>query len=370
MVSVKDKGGAFAALLKRLGKFGAISIAVLVGLVIFYGSCTTRVEPNEFGVEQVRLGSDTGIRDEAYGPGIYVMPAGSTMHMFPREIHVLEAVTDRTGRTRLRSGRSASSLDEYIASRDRLLGPATHRTIGPLNIQTSDGYAVSTDVTLLYAIKDPVRIAKDFGWGSGYIDGFVTNTFRNAVLTTLGKMSAEAFYNEKARNAAIAEAEAKLREQFEPRGFSIHRLLIRHYEYSDSYERSLQDKKVAVQVTERNKKESLVNEERAKLQQIESKGNATITIAESEVEAQISKVKAESDLYASETRAKADKELGLAQAEAKRLKADALTVNGGRYVVALEVAEMFDAIESGVMTPEQYTQFVRSAWSLLGLGNN
>ena len=29
------------------------------------------------------------------------------------------------------------------------------------------------------------RIAKDFGWGSGYIDGFVTNTFRNAVLTTL-----------------------------------------------------------------------------------------------------------------------------------------------------------------------------------------
>jgi len=50
-----------------------------------------------------------------------------------------------------------------------------------------------------------------------------------------------------------------------------------------NYEKSLRDKKVAVQLAEKNRKEGLVNEERAKLQQIESKGNASITIAEAEL---------------------------------------------------------------------------------------
>jgi len=122
-----------------------------------------------------------------------------------------------------------------------------------------------------------------------------------------------------------------------------------------------------VQLTEKNHKEGLVNDERAKFQQIESKGNATITIAESEVNAKISKIKAEADLYSSQVRANADREIGLAKAEAQRLKADALNKAGGRYVVALETAKIFDNIQGGVVTPEQYIAFIRSAWSLLGL---
>ena len=79
-----------------------------------------------------------------------------------------------------------------------------------------------------------------------------------------------------------------------------------------------------MQLAEKNRKESLVNEEKAKLRQIESKGNASITIAESEVNARISKIRAEAELYSSQVRAKGDKEVNVAAAEAKRLKADAL----------------------------------------------
>src|SRR5205807_1507989 len=121
------------------------------------------------------------------------------------------------------------------------------------------------------------------------------------------------------------------------------------------------------QLTEKNRKESLVNEERAKLQQIESKGNAAITIAESGVNAQISKTKAEADLYSAQVHAKADREIGLAAAESKRLKSEALAQAGSRYVVALETAKMFDNIEAAVMTPEQYVAFIRNAWALIGL---
>jgi phage-related baseplate assembly protein len=122
-----------------------------------------------------------------------------------------------------------------------------------------------------------------------------------------------------------------------------------------------------VQLTEKNRKESLVNEEKAKLKQIESKGNAAITIAQSEVQAKIAKIRAEAELYSSQTRARADKEVNVAGAEAKRLKADALNAAGGRYVVALETAKMFDNIDGAVMTPEQYIAFVRAAWALIGV---
>jgi regulator of protease activity HflC (stomatin/prohibitin superfamily) len=258
-------------------------------------------------------------------------------------------------------------VDEFFDMRDELLGSGTHRRIDALNVQTSDGYAVTADISLLYSIVDPVKIAKEFGWGTLYVDGFAINTFRNGVVTTLGKMGAEKFYDEEERIKAVNEAEEFIRQRFAERGFKVEKLLLRNYHYSDTYEKSLQEKKVAVQLTEKNKKESLVNEERAKLQQLESKGNAAITIAESEVNAAIAKIRAEAELYSSQMHAKADRDVGFAGAEGKRLKSDALTQSGGRYVVALETAKMFDNIETAVMTPEQYVAFVRATWSLIGL---
>jgi regulator of protease activity HflC (stomatin/prohibitin superfamily) len=261
----------------------------------------------------------------------------------------------------------SAKVDKYFAKRDAALGPGTHRVIDALNVQTSDGYAVTTDISLLYTIDDPVRVARDFGWGSLYVDAFVINTFRNGCLATLGKMNAETFYDGPARIAALHETEAFLKARFHERGFKVEKLLLRNFRYADNYERSLRDKKVAVQLTVKNRKEGLVNEEKAKLQQIESKGNAAITIAQSEVNASIAKTRAEAELYSSQTRARADQQYNVALAEAKRLKAEALTQAGGRYVVALETAKMFDNIEGAVMTPEQYIAFVRNAWALIGV---
>ena len=367
MVQVAEMGRALDTLKASVRRTTVLIVAIFILVFFFYGSCTTRVLPNEWGVEQRKFGLKTGIVDSPYGPGLYFVGPGVTMHTFPREIHVLEASYDRE--EALRKGGSAleASVNAYFDRRSRLLGSATHRIIEALNVQTSDGYAVTTDVTLLYSIEDPVRVARDFGWGSLYVDSFVINTFRNGVLSTIGKLNAESFYDEAVRIKAIEETEALMRQRFAERGFKVDKLLLRNYRYVQAYEKSLEAKKVAVQLTEKNRKESLVNEEKAKLKQIESKGNAVITIAESEVNARIAKTRAEADLYSSQTRARADKEVNVAAAEAKRLKADALTTAGGRYVVALETAKMFDNIESAVMSPEQYIAFVRSAWALIGV---
>jgi regulator of protease activity HflC (stomatin/prohibitin superfamily) len=369
VVSLGQTKSALARLKKAFGRLTTLLIGAILLVFMAWIGCTARVAPNEYGVEQVRFGTKTGIGERIYGPGVYFVGIGTTMYTFPREMHLLEASDDRAESNKLaKSVNARGRVQEYWEQRERLLGSATHRTVEALNVQTSDGYAVSTDISLFYGLENPVQVAKEFGWGSLYVDAFVINTFRSGVLATLGKMSAEDYYNEEKRIAAVNEAEELIRQRFAERGFKVYDLLLQAYSYGESYERSLQDKKVAVQVTEKNKKESLVNEERATLQQLESKGNAAITIAESEVHAQIAKIRAEAELYSSQVHAKADRELGLAQAESKRLKADALTQSGGRYVVALETAKMFENIEAAVMTPEQYATFIRNAWSLIGLG--
>lgn len=366
MVQVAGVGRAMDTLKAALARIGITTVLVVVALVFFYTACTARVRPNEFGVEQRKFGLKTGIVETVYMPGLYFVGPGTTMHTFPREIHVLEASYDKQEAMGMAGSSGGGQLTAYFDRRDKVLG-GTHRTVEALNIQTSDGYAVTADVTVLYTITDPVKIAKEFGWGSLYVDSFILNTFRNGILATLGKLNAETFYDEAVRIKAIQEAEAFLSQRFAERGFKVEKLLLRNFRYADTYEKSLRDKKVAVQLTEKNRKESLVNEEKAKLKQIESKGNAAITIAASEVEARIAKLRAEAELYSSQTRAKADKEVNVAVAEAKRLKAEALTQAGGRYVVALETAKMFENIEGAVMTPEQYIAFVRNAWALIGV---
>lgn len=368
MVQVNSARQAVGRLTFRFRRLLLVLATPLLLLCILYMSCTARVLPSEYGVMQRRLGTNTGIVEQAFGPGLYFVGPGTTLHTFPRTLHILEASNDRQeSEHKAANAAVARKVDAYFDERTRLLGQDTHRTIDALTVQTSDGYAVTTEVVLLYNVKDPVKIAKEFGFGTAYVDSFVINTFRNGVLSTLGAMDAEAFFDEDLRVKAVKTAEDTLRERFAARGFEVEKLLVSGYSYAPNYEKSLHDKKVAVQLTEKNRKQSLVNEERAKLQQLDSQGNANITIAESEVAAQISTLTSEAELYASQTRATADRDYGLAQAESKRLKADALNVAGGRYVVALEIARMFDAVDRGVMTPEQYISFIRQSWSLIGL---
>jgi len=369
MVQVAGVRRALTTLGTSFRRVTFLATALIVAALLLYVSCTARVQPGQLGVEQRKFGFHAGIVANSFGPGLYFLGPGATMHAFPGQIHVLEASHERQEAMSRATGDVARRVEQYFDRRDRVLGSGTHRIIEALNIQTSDGYAVMADITLLYSIDDPVRIARDFGWGSLYVDAFVINTFRNGILATLGKMNAESFYDGAVRVKAIQEAEAFLRQRFSQRGFRVEKLLFRNFRYADNYERSLRDKKVAVQLAEKNRQESLVNEEKAKRQQIESKGNAAITIAQSEVLARIAKIRAEAELYSSQTRAHADKEVNVAAAEAKRLKADALTQAGGRYVVALETAKMFENIEGAVMTPEQYINFVRNAWLLIGVNS-
>src|SRR5258707_4409788 len=283
MVEIVGKSTALQRLKVTVTRFLLLALLRGVMVAILYGYCTTRVLPNEYGVQQQRLGINTGIEARVYGPGLYFLGPGVTMHAFPRGVQILEASNDREeARSKAKTAIVARKVDEYFDKRRKLLIETAHLPLEAFTVQTSDGYSVIAAITLLYSIVDPVRVAKDFGWGSLYVEGFVVNTFRNGVLSTLGKMNAESFYDEKERIARIKEAEDFLKEKFAVRGFKAEKLLLGSYTYAPNYEKSLHDKKVAVQFAEEKRQAGLVKHEGGQQQNNRSKGNAANTNAQSE----------------------------------------------------------------------------------------
>src|SRR5213075_1583278 len=113
-------------------RFLWIAGAALLVLLISYNSCTTYVRPGEAGVKQIKFGMGKGIEPNVYGVGLHYVGAGETMHRFPTRLQVLELSNSRSEATEDLEGHRAG-----------------HRA----NIQTSEGYTVQVDVTVLYRIQ-------------------------------------------------------------------------------------------------------------------------------------------------------------------------------------------------------------------------
>src|SRR5207248_3285171 len=109
--------------------------AVLLVLLVTYNSFTTYVRPGEAEIKQSRYGS--GIDPDVYTTGLHYVGPGQTMYRFPLTVQVLE----------LSNSRSEASED--------LEG---HKVAPGVNIQTSEGYNVQVEASVLYRISDPLKV--------------------------------------------------------------------------------------------------------------------------------------------------------------------------------------------------------------------
>src|SRR5262249_2943690 len=126
---------------------GAVFVASLVG----YGSCATYVRPNEFGIKQVTWGAGKGVKPDIYRTGLHwVTPGPERMHRFPTDIQTLTLSNDPNER----------ATDDT-------------RAAAALSIQTSEGYRVSVDISVLYRIADPYKVITQIGPGKLYEDSLV-----------------------------------------------------------------------------------------------------------------------------------------------------------------------------------------------------
>ena len=292
---------------------------LLFGGLFFYNLCTIYVRPYEMGVKQVILGGETGIREGVYGPGLHwVTPGAERMHLFPTDLQVLEMAD------------SAAEVGEG----------ADHRVVRAIKIQTSEGYTVSADVTVLYRIEDPYKVMTQIGPGRLYEDSAVIPRAEQVLRRTLGEMDADDFYKGDQRDKAVGQAQKLLIDELEPKGIKVTHVLLRQYRYDSRYQQAIEQRKIQDQSVFKNMAEAAAAQAEAEKNRIIAEGQATVQVELTRGDAEVSKLLSGAELYRRTKAAEGDLVVKLARAKGIELENAALRGAGSENMVGLKMADV------------------------------
>ncbi len=308
---------------KKKKRFVLLFAILVLLLVVAYGYSLFYIRPNQFGIKEVKIGFKRGIQKKVYTAGYnFVMPFQfERMYVFPKNIQVLELTN--------------SSLSRAEAVRQEKA----------VNIQTSDGFFVVIDVSILYKIVDPYLVFTTIGPGKLYEDNGIIPKAEPILKQTLGELTTEEFYNSPLRVKKSKEARRLLNEELKPKGIMVDHILIRYFLYSDEIQKNIEERKLKDQQVFKNQAEARAATEGAKLKKIIEEGKAAVKVKHEEGKAYTVKKNAEKDLYSRSKKAGADLLVSMANAKKSKLRNQALGGPGADRLVALEMADVYKGIE-------------------------
>lgn len=298
-------------------------LILVVFILIFLRTCFVYVRPNEFGIKQINVGIKSGIQPEVYTTGYhFLMPLGlHIMHRFPRNIQVFELTNYPTN-----------------ASTSASLVKAAH-------IQTSDGFFVDVDVSILYRITDPYKTITTIGPGRLYEESGIIPKAESKLKESLGVLTTEEFFNSPLRVEKAQKAKDLLNLELNPKGILIEHVLIRYFQYSDEIQRNIEAKKLKDQMVFTNQSKAKATAEEAIVKKVQQEGAAQVKIKLSEGDAYVTEKVAEQNNYRRIRRSAADKLIKLAEAEKTRLINQAYEKAGSENLVGLEMAKVYEGLE-------------------------
>lgn len=271
----KFRGGGFL-------RFAFKILLVLSPLFFLRGCLITYVAPGQIALRQVAFGPNKGLQKKLVGPGYRRQVRGyETVRTFPRDIQIVEFTDNPAERS------------------------ADHRTVSPINVPTVDGYPVSVDVTVMYRIADPFKVVSRFGFGRAYEDNVVIRLTDPAVKQHLGELRAEEFYRDK-RLVKAAHLRAELSARFKDNGLQLADVLIRQYDYPDTFQSLTEQKKIQDQSVLTNRELTKQAEVDTRLKQTVAEGQNLINLRTAEFQAQITGINAQRALYERSRHAEAD----------------------------------------------------------------
>lgn len=155
-----------------------------------------------------------------------------------------------------------------------------------INASTRDMQSVAVSITVSDIVSDPMKLYKSFT--GNHVRSLLIPRIKDSVQSQVAKYTIEEFVAK--RDELSNDIYKDLKESFEPYGISLTNVSIVDHDFSDSYEKAVEDKKVAEQAveTEKKKQEQLIvaAESKVKLAELE--------IAEKEAKAKANKVETES----------------------------------------------------------------------------
>lgn len=341
MSDKKDKGGGNVVRLRLptggggiAGLFGGAMglAAVAVGLLLVAGGFLTlmqKVGPEEAAVRQVYFGPSKGVHEALYGPGLHlVIPGYERLHVFPRDLQVLDLNDEEVS---------------FVQSGGEF--PEDYRVAPAIRIQTSEGYQVTVDVTMLYRVVDPHAVVTKVGAGRLYETKVVARRADKILRQTLGRLDAEDFYDDDRRMLAGEDARRELSRDLAEWGIQVFAVLIRDYTYDARYQEAIEQRKIQDQSVFKNKAEAVAANREAEKDRTLAEGRANIEVEMERGRSEVRKIKADGDLYFRQRVAEGDLQVALAEAEGTRLENAALQQAGASNLVGLRMAEALKGTE-------------------------
>jgi regulator of protease activity HflC (stomatin/prohibitin superfamily) len=283
-----------------------------------YNSCTTYVRPGTAAVKQISYGMGKGIEPRIYPTGLHYVGPGEKLHLFPTRVQVLELTSSR-----------AEASEEVEG----------HRNTAAINIQTSEGYNVRVDATVLYRISDPLKVMTTIGPGRLFEDSAVIPRSSQNLRRALGELDAEDFYRGTKRIDKAAQAKKALEEELKDKGIEVLEVLVRRYEYDSRYQNAIEQRKIQDQTVFKNEAQAKAAIANAAKNKIVAEGAAAVQVELSRGEAEVKKLDAQADLYKRTKAAEGDLLVRLAEAQGTELMNQALRAGGSENMVGLRMAE-------------------------------
>ena len=298
-----------------------VVLGVLFLLLFSYKTFFIYVKPNEVAIKQVKIGINRGIQEQIYTTGVHlVIPGFNLFHIFPKDLQVFDL----------------SSVRNQASS--RFIDKSAH-------IQTSDGFYVDVDLSIIFKIDDAYKVIKTIGPGELYfLNGILPKT-EPALKETLGRLTTEEFYNPYLRVEKMNEAKDKLNLELKEKGITVEHVLIRYFKYSDEIQRNIEEKKLKDQLIFKNRAEARAATQAAQLQKIIQEGEATILVELEKGNAYKLTKKAEEELYVRTQQARGDLLVKEAEAYKTKLKNRALKGLGSENLVGLEMAKVLEGVQ-------------------------
>jgi regulator of protease activity HflC (stomatin/prohibitin superfamily) len=309
-------------------------VLLLFFLTILYALCTQYIEPDQFAVKQVdvpvpMLTGTAGIHTNIFETGIHWrVPGCEKFLVFPRSVR---AVTLHAHNNR------DETPERFVRFED-----AAH-------IQTSDGFFINLDVSILYRVVDPYKVIREFGAGVLYEQNGIVFQAEPTLKSTMGTLLPEDFFNAAVRVAKQEEARDKFNEFLVPRGLQVEHVLIRYPQYHEAVQARIEARNIQEQTKQKNIEEAKLAQAQAALNEVIKQGEANLTIKLMEGSNYITRLTAQMDSYRRIKASEANRVMAFAEAERQRMVNESYQGAGADRLVGLEWAKVLAGLETIVL---------------------
>lgn len=314
-------------------------VAVFVGLAAMWYIFGTVVPVGSIGVRKIAFGPGQGITRAGLQPGYHwTIPGYSTIYLLPQTVHAVD-------------------FDREAVEKEG--GPANR---GPLDVPTVDGTSVDIDASVFTTFYDGNGTDPEFGQHGGPADlianvgadqlqwsRYIAQVAETEFKRALSGLSTVDFYNPKAREDRVREAEASMRKRLAPVGVRVEAALVRRYTYRQEIDQAIFKKNLQELEVSFNKVAGEFAEVRRDVNKVQSDGDVEINNLNQKGLSDAEKMRAEGDLYRRERMAESNQKVAEARAEVDKLRSTLLAQVGGDTYVALQMAQVLSSLKGGVV---------------------